>query len=132
MSSSYVRYRGYGFWSFDPYLEHLLVLLAKAVQKIPNQEWSTKARDHWLTQASGNFAGWIDPMFDEYIRDEEHRFVLISALDTLIPQRDLTIEVRKTAELLRSLIEGRMSTDESSPLDYMVRGPQPYNWRSSP
>jgi hypothetical protein len=129
MSSSYVKYRGHGFWSFDPYLEHLLSLLADAARHVTDQEWLIGAREHWLNQASGNFAGWIHPMLDEYVTNEESRNILKSLLSTLTSNPGLTTEVRKTAQLLQSLVEGHLATDESSPLDYMVHGPQPYRWR---
>ncbi len=125
MSSSYVEYRGHGFWSFDPYLEHLLALLAEAGQKIPNQAWLAEACSHWRAQSSGSFAGWIHPMLDEYVTSDERRSILGSILETAISGSGVTTEVKKTAELLRLLIEEQLETDQTSPLDYMVQGPKP-------
>ena len=55
MSTSFVEYRGRGFWSLDEYLEHVLALLAERIGNSPSQEWLANLRDHWHTQSSGNF-----------------------------------------------------------------------------
>lgn len=46
MGTSFVAYRGRGFWSWDGYLEHLLALLASEIGPSPNEEWLAPARDH--------------------------------------------------------------------------------------
>ena len=66
MSSSFVEYRGRGFWSWDGYLEHVLALLADRIGSSPKQEWLVQLRDHWSTQSSGAFSGWIHPKLDEF------------------------------------------------------------------
>lgn len=129
MGSSYVGYRGKGFWSWDGYLEHLLVLLADSIPASETNQWLLQARDHWREQASGIFGGWIHPMFDEYCATEERRVVLVGMVKSLLGRNDLTAEVRETAELLLSLLNSEMETDASSPLDYMVTGTHPYRWR---
>src|SRR5262245_27460524 len=129
MSTSFVSYRGHGFWSFDPYLEDFLALLAEAV-KGTREEWLAEAREHWLTQATGDFASWIHPKFDEYIKNDERREVVLSILTTIISRRDIAAEAKQTAVLFRSLLKGELMTNESSPLDYMIQGPQPYERRA--
>lgn len=79
MSSSFVKYRERGFWSWDGYLEHLLALLADEVGPSPEQEWLTDLRDHWRSQASGAFGGWIHPKLDEYVTSEERLTAVIAA-----------------------------------------------------
>ena len=69
MSTSYVEFRGHGFWSFDPYLEDFFSALAASIpQNAPT--WLEAARAHWLEQSGGAFAGWIRPRFDELASDE--------------------------------------------------------------
>jgi hypothetical protein len=79
MSTSFVEYKGHGFWSWDGYLEHVLALLADKVGAAPEQPWLSELRDHWRAQASGAFSGWIHPKLDEYVTDEE-RLKLILVL----------------------------------------------------
>lgn len=129
MGSSFVEYRGHGFWSYDAYLEHLLALLAEAVGTSPAEDWLAHARDHWLKMSSGIFSGWIHPNLDEYLTSDEHCQIFLKVLGTIQSREDITREVKETSELLRKLLAGNLETDESSPLDYMVTGIHPYQWR---
>jgi hypothetical protein len=126
LSSSFVEYRGRGFWSRDNYLEHVLALLADRIGESPNQKWLADLRDHWRSQSSGNFRGWIHPKLDEFLVRDDQREVVLTLLDDITSQPDLSREARETAKLLGSLLRGQMTTDASSPLDYMVDGTHPY------
>ena len=130
MASSFIEYKGHGFWSFDSYIEHLLALLAETVGEVPRQEWLNQARTHWLEQASGMFSGWIDPRLDDFINSEERVTTVLYLLDNVTRRQGVTWEVKQTVELLRSLLEGKLRTEVASPhREYMVQGPQPYKWR---
>lgn len=127
MSTSYVEFRGHGFWSFDPYLEHFFSALAASIpQDAPT--WLEAARAHWLEQSGGAFAGWMRPRFDEFASDEGRRAALIILVESLVGSARRP-ELRATAEFVRELLSGQMKTDASSPLDYMVSGDHPYEWR---
>jgi hypothetical protein len=128
MSTSFVEYHGRGFWSWDGYLEHVLALLAHRIGNSPQHEWLAELRDHWRTQASGAFHGWIHPQLDEFVTTDERRETVLALLDDIASETDLTQEAKETSSLLASLLRGRIETDESSPLDYMVSGSQPYEW----
>jgi hypothetical protein len=104
MSTSFVEYRGRGFWSFDGYLEHALALL------------------------SGAFKGWIHPDFDEYLTHEERRERVLSLLREVLSNTQRAREARETLDLMEALLRGHLNTDASSAPDYMVSGPQPYKW----
>lgn len=82
MSTSFVEYRGRGFWSFDGYLEHALALLADQIGHSPNDKWLADLRDHWRDQSSGAFRGWIHPNLDEYLPEEERREQVLNCLRT--------------------------------------------------
>jgi hypothetical protein len=112
MGSSFVEYRGRGFWSRDDYLEDVLALLAHAVGDSPSEAWWSDLRDHWRLQSSGYFNGWIHPKLDEYLINDERRTEVLS----------LTEEAEQTLKLLKALLMGELSTDASSSLDYMVTG----------
>ena len=135
MSTSFVEYRGHGFWSWDGYLEHVLALLADRIGNSPSEEWLTELRDHWRAQSSGDFRGLIHPKLDEFITSNERRGKVLALLGDIASQSELTREAQETARLLEALLRAQMNTDASSPLDYMVSGAHPYNWsenRSNP
>jgi hypothetical protein len=134
MSTSFVEYRGRGFWSWDGYLEHVLALLADRIGN-SHQEWLEHLRDHWRAQSSGAFQGWIHPKLDEFVTNDERRETVLALLEDIASQPSLTREAQETARLLEGLLRGQVNTDASSPLDYMVSGPHPYKWsenRSNP
>jgi hypothetical protein len=128
MSTSFVEYRGRGFWSWDGYLEHVLALLADRIGSSPQQGWQAELRDYWRTQSSGSFRGWINPKLDEFVTSEERCEALLALLGGIISQPGLTPEAQQTARFMDALLRGQLNTDASSPLDYMVSGSQPYEW----
>jgi len=128
MSTSFVEYRGRGFWSWDGYLEHVLALLAERIGSSPKDEWLAQLRDHWSAQSSGTFSGWIAPKLDEFLTNDERRETVLVLLGNIISQPSLTREAEQTARLLEALLRDQLNTDASSPLDYMVSGPHPYKW----
>ncbi len=123
-----MEYRGHGFWSLDDYLEHLLALLADRIGESPNEKWLVDLRDHWRTQSSGDFHGWIHPKLDEFVTSDDRRDAVLTFLDGTTLQPDIPREARETAKLFEALLRGQITTDASSPLDYMVSGSQPYRW----
>lgn len=128
MSTSFVEYRGRGFWSFDEYLEHVLALLADQIGDSPNEKWLADLRDHWRIQSSGDFRAWIHPHLDEFLTSDDRRRTIISLTEEISSRFDLPQEARQTAALLERLLRGDVTTDASSPLDYMVSGPHTYKW----
>jgi len=128
MSTSFVEYRGCGFWSLDDYLEHVLALLADRIGESPNQEWLAALRDHWRAQSSGAFRGWIHPDLDEFVTSDERRESVLALLEGITSQPGLAPEAQMTAKLLEALLHNQMKTNASSPLDYMVSGSHPYEW----
>ena len=106
MGTSFVEYRGCGFWSWDGYLEHVLFLLAEAIGPSPEESWLNEIRDHWREQASGAFSAWIHPNLDEYVSNEERRNVILGLIDDVRSRRDVTPEAAETAEFLRRLMLG--------------------------
>lgn len=130
MGTSFVKYKGHGFWSWDGYLEHLFTLLAERIEGSEPEEWLRQACDHWRRQSSGDFGGWIHPDLDDYVTTKERRLSMVNHVQLLSRRIDLTREVRETMTMLIALLNEEIQTDESSPLDYMVTGPQPYKWRN--
>ncbi len=130
MATSFVRYRGRGFWSYDPYLEHLLAQLAEAIEERAAEPWLRDAGEHWLRQSSGDFAAYIHPMLDEIVTTDDRRDTVLKLVRAVASDAETTPEVRGTAALLTQLLEGTLRTTESSPRDYMVSGDLAYRWRA--
>lgn len=128
MSTSFVEYRGFGFWSWDGYLEHVLSLIAERIGSSPKEEWLAELRNHWRSQSSGAFRGSIDPKLDEFVTNDERRETVLALVEGIISQPSITREAEQTARLMDALLRGHLNTDVSSPLDYMVSGPQPFKW----
>ncbi|MBC7933173.1 MAG: hypothetical protein H7Z38_21630 [Rubrivivax sp.] len=124
MSTSFVKYRGRGFWSWDGYLEPLLALLADEIGPSPESAWRNSLRDHWRSQASGVFSAWVHPNLDEYVTSEERLETVIALIQAVTSKQDIPREVKETGLLMESLLKGEITTDESSPLDYMVSSRQ--------
>jgi hypothetical protein len=122
MSTSYVKYGGNGFWSWDGYLEDALALLADASGADDNPDWLKAARQHWTEQASGAFIGWIHPNLDEFLTTGERRHHFLRIIESALGRIDLTPEAKATLEMIASLVRGEIRTDASSPLDYVVSG----------
>jgi hypothetical protein len=126
MSTSYVEFRGKGFWSWDGYLEDVLRLLDETTISNDDPEWLMTARQRWFTQASDVFSGWVRPQFDELLATEDRQPVFFELTDAALRRDDLPQEARATLRLLVALLRGELSTDASSPLEYMVSGQFPY------
>ncbi len=94
MSTSFVEYCGHGFWSFDDYLQHVLAILADRIGDSPGEEWQAHLRDHWRSQSSGNFRGWIHPKLDVFITTDERREKVLAYLKTW-PRRRVSREKRE-------------------------------------
>ena len=130
MGSSYVKFRGSGFWSWDGYLEHFLSTLAQRVSGVESApEWLLAARDHWILQSSGVFGGWIHPNFDEYLATDTRRDQVVQFVESIIGSQESLNELAQTSILVCRLLKSELTTDASSPLDYMVSGAHPYNWK---
>jgi hypothetical protein len=126
VGTSFVAYRGRGFWSWDGYLEDVLAYLSNHVDRSADEEWLLALRDHWELQSTGIFGGWIHPKLDEFLVNDERRERMLDLLGRSMNQSDLTREARETMQFIAALLRGEIDTDEASPLDYMVHGEHPY------
>ena len=70
--------------------------------------------------------GCVHPLLDKFVTTEERRRTFLQLAESVSRGNDLTPEARSTLSLLVALIRGDISTDASSPLDYMVSGEFPY------
>ena len=122
MSTSYVNYRGRGFWSWDGYLEDALGIISEAIHGDTSPDWLKTARQHWTEQASGGFMGCIYPDLGKFLTTDERQQALLRIIEFGLGRNYLTLGAKATLEMLASLVRGEIQTDASSPLDYMVQG----------
>ncbi|MCK6473068.1 MAG: hypothetical protein L6R28_15095 [Planctomycetes bacterium] len=120
MGSSFVDYRGHGFWSRDGFIEEFLERLAKELESLPAADWTRAAVDHWRLQASGIFSGWVHPKFDELLASDDRRDEIVNLVARIRAGAGSSQHLRETCDLVERLLRGELTTDASSPLDYMV------------
>ena len=120
VGSSFIDYRGKGFWSRDAFIEEFLRALADATATLPAEDWLCDAAAHWRLQGAGHFNGWVHPCFDEHLSTEDRRASIVRLIDIVRTRPDATDYLRQTCDLAERLLNGELATDASSPLDYMV------------
>jgi hypothetical protein len=117
MGTSYIKYKGHGFWSRDSFIESWLYTLIAELEKLPRPEpWQKPLIDHWRVQATID-GGVIWVGLDDFLTDESKlESVLSAAKRSLHSAEPLG---RETGELFIKLLEGQLKTDASSPIDYL-------------
>ena len=121
MGSSYTEYRGHGFWSRDDYIEQVAGEVAAMIEGLPKKEqWLVDLAAHWKLQASGVFSGWVHLKVHEFASTEERRNAIRDLVRSVADRRSEDDRFSRTALLLLRLLDGQLTTDASSPLDYMV------------
>src|ERR1700686_2625632 len=113
MGSSFIEYRGFGFWSFDPFIERLAGEVAAAIEKQKmEEEWQAELSAHWKRQASGDFHGWVHLNLDEFLTGEERRIQLRHLVEGVVDQHPTSDDpIRETGAFLLRLLDGKLTTD---------------------
>ena len=121
MGSSFTEFNGYGFWSRDYFLEGWLRELAAECRKqAPLPSWLRAACEHWELQATGIFIGWVHANLDEFLTDAERISLILSASERVMSKFPPDDPLNRTGALFVRLLRRELTTDASSPLDYMV------------
>ena len=85
MGSSFVEYRGRGFWVGDSRLEVWLYLLATEIdRRSDDPDWLASARDHWYEQATVGFVGCINADLDQIAASDARREDLINLSEAAV------------------------------------------------
>jgi len=72
MGSSFIDFKNYGFWARDAGIEVWLYLLVQEIDRLESiPDWLKETRDHWHTQATVGFSGWIHPQLDDYLISQD-------------------------------------------------------------
>jgi hypothetical protein len=120
MGTSFVKYKGFGFWTRDTFLESWLSSLLDELAKLPSLEpWQEELREHWWIQA-GVDGGVMAVGLDQFLTDgPREAFVLSLARRALSHTEPLA---HQTGELFARLLGGELMTTVSSPVDYLDDG----------
>jgi len=118
MGTSYIEYKEFGFWSRDNFIESWLTTLIGEMEKGQSlEQWQQALMEHWRIQAEFGGVGCISLKLDEFLTDRSReKSVLSLAKQALKSSEPLG---RETGELFIKLLEGRLETNESSPIDYL-------------
>jgi hypothetical protein len=72
MAFSFIDFKEYGFWGWDGAIEGWLYFLVQEIDKLESiPDWLGEVREHWYSQATVGFLGWIHPQLDEYLINDE-------------------------------------------------------------
>jgi hypothetical protein len=117
MGTSFVEYKEYGYWTRDSFLETWLTTLLEEMRKLPELEpWQKSLMEHWQVQATVD-GGCMALGLDKFLLDASRlRFVLSLARRALQLSKPVG---RRTGELFVELLEGKLNTTVSSPIDYL-------------
>jgi hypothetical protein len=117
MGTSFVEYKGYGFWSRDSYLEGWLAALLEEMRKLPAAEpWQKALVEHWQIQAEID-GGCMSLDLDEFLSEQAKRDFVLSVAASALPRS--AESSRRTGELFIALLSGQIKTTVSSPVDYL-------------
>ncbi|MBL8755625.1 MAG: hypothetical protein JNK15_20185 [Planctomycetes bacterium] len=127
MASSFVEFRGKGFWSRDEVLGHALAQLVTAA-RLRSEPWLVAAIEEWEEQSCLVGSGCLAPELDRFVVDDGRVAIVLSLVSDAQSAASAT-ELVATLSLFQKLLHGQLATDASSPLDYLVSVPVPYAWR---
>jgi hypothetical protein len=118
MGRSFVKFKGYGFWSGDGILlDWLEDAIAELKSMTAPHAWQVEMRNKLEEALASAFTGGIDPELDRLLAGEEQiRFAI--DLSKKIGQLTINPKMKRLTELFVELIEGRLKTKVSSPIDY--------------
>ena len=117
MGTSFVEYKGFGFWTRDSFLEDWLKSFLDEIQRLAiSEQWQESLIEHWWTQASiDGGCTWIG--LDEFLTDTRKRDYVLSVSKRALEHGNSL--GRRTGELFIDLLEGKLTTTASSPIDYL-------------
>jgi hypothetical protein len=117
MGTSFIKYKGFGFWSRDSFIESWFSTLIAEMRKLHDLEtWQQALMEHWRIQAIID-GGCMSLKLDEFLADGSREESMLSlakrALNSSEPLG------RETGELFIKLLEGTLQMNVSSPIDYL-------------
>jgi hypothetical protein len=117
MGTSFVEYKGFGFWTRDSFLESWLTTMLDEMRKLPFREpWQESLMEHWRVQAIIN-GGVMSVDLDKFLTDTAREDFLLSLSKEALGQSQPL--GHRTGELFVDLLAGKLKTTASSPIDYL-------------
>ncbi|MCU1284170.1 MAG: hypothetical protein JWO13_520 [Acidobacteriales bacterium] len=117
MGTSFVKFKGFGYWSRDAALDKWLVTLLEDMRSLQTLEpWQEALMNHWRAQV-GIDAGCMSLGLDEFLTDSNKELFVLSLSKQAISRTESL--VRRTGELFIDLLEGKLRTNDASPIDYL-------------
>jgi hypothetical protein len=81
VGSSFIGYRGCGFWTRDAKIELWLYLLCIEIDQAEDvPDWLLQVRDEWYIQATAGFVGCVSPSLDQHLGNDKQRVARLLAL----------------------------------------------------
>src|SRR5579864_8084347 len=78
MGTSFVEYKGFGFWTRDNFLESWLTTLLEEMRKLPSLEpWQEAQRGHWRVQSTID-GGVMSAGLDDFLTDSHRKDFVLS------------------------------------------------------
>lgn len=117
MGTSYIEYKGSGYWSRDSFIsEWLEVLLRELEERSSTQAWERALIEEWSIQKEID-GGVISLQLDKFLPNAENRDVLLSLAAAALPKAPK--DAQRTGELFIDLLREQLRTTASSPIDYL-------------
>ena len=119
MGTSFIKYKGFGFWSRDSFIESWLTTLIVEMRKLQGDDlktWQHALIEEWRIQIIID-GGCMSLRLDEFLIDGAREGLML-----FLAKRALNFSDplgRETGELFIKLLEGQLETNESSPIDYL-------------
>jgi hypothetical protein len=118
MGTSFVEHKGFGFWTRDSFLESWLTALLDEMRNLPKLEtWQESLMEHWRIQAAIN-GGCMSVGLDDFLTNSARVDLLVSVAKRALERNNLL--EHRTGELFIDLLEGKLKTTASSPIDYLT------------
>ncbi len=117
MGTSFVKYKGFGFWTRDSFLECWLTAMLDEMRKVQNpRPWQESLKKHWQIQVKVD-GGCMSVGLDDFVMDDTRAKFLLSVAKRALEQ--VKPLGHRTGELYIDLLEGRLKTTVSDPIDYL-------------
>lgn len=117
MGTSYVEYKGFGFWTRDSSLAHWLTAISGEMGKVQKPEpWQESLKNHWEVQAAID-GGCMSAGLDDFVIDDARKNFLLTLTKRALEQVEPL--GHRTGQLFIDLLEGRLRTTASDPTDYL-------------
>ena len=117
MGTSFIEYKGFGFWSRDRNIQDWVTALIAEMRMLTAPEpWQDELIESWQHEVQVD-GGCISLRLDEWFADELRRDLVRRVAAQAV--RRATEDAKRTGELFVALLAGDLRTNVRSPIDYL-------------